>query len=760
MDVPNPDDKMEVGTSPFPHVEDIDFDLDPVREQSMDRSMADESEAVGKSVDDAGNSVNFYGNDDDMIEDEMLQDQYTGEATDMSMETYIQHDSSAQDEEILYDYEATGSLEMTNTQDEELEQLETESYEEPGMVSEETGDKTQELNSNDQNDGITKVDSTTVATDNQVSGFDDEVTNPVVDDFDNNVQDNVAAETKVLDFAVEEAAAEDAEKGTAQDATATTAESASTFATEELSESNAIHRGGASSQQEPSQSDRKSQEQQPVQIEPAIAQDSAAESSAYNQPSLIAEAPGSLHPVTISYLGQDMSLFPPMVSDTSATFFLSDSTLAYEPFGKLLVACREILGDSLEHDDELVLDIPALGLHICEDSKYSSQLNLSQVIDVFLSLSHNEKVDNPEPIYCNLSSRVCLASQYAYLSSSAQEGKTFTEITAECLDSPAADVSSYQELPTDNENQVVHGTEVATNAGAPLETEAVRVDHGAAQDDPDTSSHTSPDEPRESTDQTATTQEDESADLLESSETINGLQPFQEQRNVANAEASAESEHAHDDQAWLETTETDVQAPDEDDQFDEVTVEHENASNSSHTVENESPGRLNIENHEENELDNLEDDINQEDYQHGSTETDTYDFQDEVFHESGDGENNVSFEAPEDDNVANFAEVEDAANLINEDLDEHEYFDENDETVVHDPAPEEPDEVDDLESIGENDQPEAVSEPAFLDVDQAGLNAPVTPSKQNGSKRKVLEEDEDLDFLDFSTPEPKRNRAS
>jgi hypothetical protein len=93
----------------------------------------------------------------------------------------------------------------------------------------------------------------------------------------------------------------------------------------------------------------------------------------------------------------------------------------------------------LDHHDELVLDIPTLGLHICEDSKYAAQITLAQILDVYLQLCHNDQGQDPAPLQCHLSSRVSLASQYAYLASACAEGKTFAEIAADHVDSPEFD---------------------------------------------------------------------------------------------------------------------------------------------------------------------------------------------------------------------------------------------------------------------------------------------------------------------------------
>ena len=159
-----------------------------------------------------------------------------------------------------------------------------------------------------------------------------------------------------------------------------------------------------------------------------------------------------LHTVKVNYQDTELCLFPPNQDDESQTFFLSDIELAHQSLDKLLSACHDVLAGTIGDDDELVLDIPSLGLHIsqvCElasdfhsdllmrsqDSSYACQMTLSQILDVYLALSHNDQTEAVEPLYCHLTSRVSLASQHAYLRSAAEKGKTFAEIAAEHLHS-------------------------------------------------------------------------------------------------------------------------------------------------------------------------------------------------------------------------------------------------------------------------------------------------------------------------------------
>ena len=77
-----------------------------------------------------------------------------------------------------------------------------------------------------------------------------------------------------------------------------------------------------------------------------------------------------LHTVKVNYQDTEMCLFPPSQEDDSEVFFLSDVSLAYASLDKMLSACREVLAGSIGDDDELVLDVASLGLHISEVCSY------------------------------------------------------------------------------------------------------------------------------------------------------------------------------------------------------------------------------------------------------------------------------------------------------------------------------------------------------------------------------------------------------
>lgn len=78
----------------------------------------------------------------------------------------------------------------------------------------------------------------------------------------------------------------------------------------------------------------------------------------------------ALHPVTVVYQGNEMSLFPPVDLDTeqSQTYFLASESYASESLSSLFGYCKSVLADSIRDEEELEIKIPDLGLNINEVS--------------------------------------------------------------------------------------------------------------------------------------------------------------------------------------------------------------------------------------------------------------------------------------------------------------------------------------------------------------------------------------------------------
>ena len=81
-------------------------------------------------------------------------------------------------------------------------------------------------------------------------------------------------------------------------------------------------------------------------------------------------SPIHLHPIVLDYQGDEMFLFPPVdqIGEHTATFLLADEQLAYTTIGNLLEACRSVLKESLSEQDELMINVDDLDLHVSEVS--------------------------------------------------------------------------------------------------------------------------------------------------------------------------------------------------------------------------------------------------------------------------------------------------------------------------------------------------------------------------------------------------------
>lgn len=140
------------------------------------------------------------------------------------------------------------------------------------------------------------------------------------------------------------------------------------------------------------------------------------------------EHASALYPVKVYYQDNEISLFPPREGDSSETFFLEDENLAYEPFGKLLESCREVLHEHIADSEVLVMDIETLNLQLTEDSSHISKVTLYQLVDLYLRLCHNDGTDEPEPLYLTLSTKLTIAAEVSDLLVAAEEGKGLSEV--------------------------------------------------------------------------------------------------------------------------------------------------------------------------------------------------------------------------------------------------------------------------------------------------------------------------------------------
>ncbi len=404
------EDQMEVGTSPYAQVDDIDFDLDDNREHSIeDNSMIDDTtETADPMQAEIGSTTQ-----DDLM--------YDGE------EHILEEDFSMDPENIK------------GLQEEDIEFLEDE-VEQPQNFAEESSEHHSVVVAADQtSDHVPKIEQG-IELQEEVTNPDNDIPDPIVHILSPKIESPKASvtidttnvphpedSTHIVDFAQQDSPKDNNKGETLLDPTnLKTFEEPSEIpqATGDEIEDNTkdINSSGKDIDEAAEDTNQNTE----------MGERRDSHGSLYR-----GSAGPHLHPVTVQYAGQDLSLFPPFDDDDSTTFLLMDASLAFEPVEKVLSACREVLGsESLGHDDEIVIDIPSLGLHICEDSKYASEITLAQVIDTYMLLSQNEQLSQIEPLYCQLSHRVCLQSQITYLMNSAHEGKTYSAILNEHADTP------------------------------------------------------------------------------------------------------------------------------------------------------------------------------------------------------------------------------------------------------------------------------------------------------------------------------------
>ena len=453
-----------------------------------------------------------------------------------------------------------------------------------------------------------------------------------------------------------------------------------------------------------------------------------------------------LHPVRIVYLGQEMALFAPLDNQEAPAYFLQDSNMVYEPIDKLLQACREVLHDIIGHDDELVLDVPTMGLHICEDSKYASQITLAQVLEVFMMLNHNEKIEDVEPFYCNLSTRVSLGTQYAYLNSSAREGKMFSEIVAEHVDTPDDGLEEHDQYRVedgvDSHQQKPHGAEedhfadisveVPPGQGASepdsAEEEAVPAGEASFYDEADLIDAYQPENMHES-----------NAELTHGGQandpTLAGDDAVEAQGYLEDFGQEAPEEHADimtpseaEPQGTLGTSDMGVEVADVDE------------STSSHTVR---PDTGNT----------------------GTAETEEFDEFDQFYEDDA----KPQPEGTSQDEIEDGTAADDLANDANNVEPQIESY--SDEELF---AKDEDDLDDELDLDAFPDADAAQSEIALkaddTEAQARGINgkekatgeevAITTPVKTRSAKRKAADDEDDIDLLLNDTPEPKRRKPT
>ncbi|KAF2423808.1 hypothetical protein EJ08DRAFT_700922 [Tothia fuscella] len=154
-----------------------------------------------------------------------------------------------------------------------------------------------------------------------------------------------------------------------------------------------------------------------------------------------------VHPVTVEYEGLRMSLFPPDdEEDPAATYLLRDNSIADKSIADFFTECRHVLGHSIKEEIELEISCDELDLCISEDSKHCEDTSLSQILHVYVTLTHLDGVESPEPLLIYLTTKTRFSAQLEALFRAESEGKGLSELqlgTAYSDDLPPVDGQAY-----------------------------------------------------------------------------------------------------------------------------------------------------------------------------------------------------------------------------------------------------------------------------------------------------------------------------
>ncbi|EXJ68324.1 uncharacterized protein A1O5_08115 [Cladophialophora psammophila CBS 110553] len=739
VDASQLDDKMDVASSPFRQPDDLDIDLDSIRDPSVVGSPLDDMVDDPAGLPNTGPDTMEDQPDETLLDDDMNDEQNASMLTeqpdpDYNMDASVEEVQGDEDEDILYEDEEDIGMAVPDTEGTakyNTNEGQPQAYEEVGadVILEELGDQPE------------KQDHTDIGT-NQFETLSAGAPVPVAEDAAQDQGETQASRVETPETSQEyptNQADPEREQGEQRDDAAELPEQhQQAEGDDHVPPSEEGSRRGADSQAtiETNEPGPKDQHDNTAKIEDK-------------------RAAQTVHPVTLVYLEEEMSLFPPMIGDASSVYFLPDASLAFEPLDRLLAACREILTGTLDHHDELVLDVPGLGLHICEDSKYAAQITLSQILDVYLHLCSNDAGQVSQPLYCHLSSRVSLASQYAYLCSAGAEGKTYAEIAADHLDSPELEGDGAGEDNDHHEHQ---------NEGDQSPANDETEDIAESTDNPPTTARVGNDHHRLDT----FDEEEQAEDDIFSDHATRGTTPTissavlvatdtDHPEVVAITEASEtaeqvdlldradpqdhESEYAYDETREPENSGTEQEGhPEAEDKLHEG---HEHETNSSHTVEADSAGT------------DLQD-IDATDVEAKGLVQFTEEAED-LFHHGEDGlEPETSYEPFEDEELFvaqdEYGEgpAEDVSATIQQDLAA---------TLPNAGEPEAPETRTLLPANAESSGQDTLH-PASADGVElpANLSPPQTPVKGTQAKRKAEDDDELL--LDLDTPDTKRRRPS
>lgn len=150
--------------------------------------------------------------------------------------------------------------------------------------------------------------------------------------------------------------------------------------------------------------------------------------------------------VTVSYRGQEYSMFAQATEDDPDTYFLDGFESIHRPLSQFLENVREVISSEVEAGHELFVKIDGLGLEFGESTSkdFLDQTTLAQIIEVNDKLSQNDGGSQHAELYIFLSVRSNPLQRFAELAKGADEGHGLSYFEQYYEDSPA-DVSLFDD---------------------------------------------------------------------------------------------------------------------------------------------------------------------------------------------------------------------------------------------------------------------------------------------------------------------------
>jgi hypothetical protein len=372
-----------------------------------------------------------------------------------------------------------------------------------------------------------------------------------------------------------------------------------------------------------------------------------------------------------------------------------------------------------------------------------------------------------EPLYCNLSSRVCLASQYAYLTAAAQEGKTITEITLEHSESPEMEPLEHQQSFVEEhvEDEAVYHESTEAALTAQEQTVASHAEHDDVAPDAEATEHVviRADEPLEQTETT----DNRAAENVEEYDGIPKL--FQSEDTEAPVPSTTHADDTVHDDDGIQPSNTEYQEDIDD-------------------MVNQDEDQLLQEDEQPDEDDFATHDTNDENISSGTVEAEIEGKPEEYFDDMNNfDELHAEPTALDENNTAAPAEVEASDQEPSRSMQSHGigddpvHFEEADADDLLDLGPEDQEQPPRLEANSATTEDEDFDDNEDLiaeadastdktldhaqeDQDEDDLDVfvpPATPRMTRSSKRKAeVDDEDDFGLLDIETPDKKRRRPS